>query len=787
MLMSRTTATLSFLVFTSLVFAQQTDSLLLRPEALAERDIYTPSASSKQKINIISGSRFPIEAADLPFSTYIITKEEIRRYGHETLVDALKMVPGIQVSQPGSALDGETFLMRGLLGNTYAKILVNDVPIKPSFSPSMPIGAQLPVKEAERIEIIYGAAAALYGSDASAGVINIITRSSEKPVFMQADLSVGSGVFSSMNVMFGGRLGRDKNILKYFAYGSNTQMERRNVFNDDSIFQTSPYLRPEAEKYFSQLSNYVDPAFDPLITNTPHQSRKIGFNIKYKRFVFSAEKFYRRDHSSIGLNPVAYSYSNPQTTTGESILRLNLTIQKEREKRNKRTDFTYLQHKVDNRSAALPLRNRLSYMLLASAKAKSNSLGFGSDSVGVYFVRDYDKYLNGLRYLYGNSSETRIEHLRNYRLLKNITLTMGINLKAVFGHPQMSLLGRPAIDIREQAFGGSGNFFIDTLTFTIYPELGLILEANAFGQLFYNGSRLKLTAGLNTATIGYTISESDGPTQLFLNRSPRLAGLFKLTKNLNMYGSWGTSYRFSTPYHQRNTYLVFSDYYQSIQTGFVPHTPEKAAAWEGGLRLRGKNDQVGADLNFFSNKVSNLIRLGLSEEWAPDSSWYFGQLAYKNVENASIRYTGGSASVNFGLSLNKKRFLESFLCFSWINPKINASEADIATYRLRQQRGNILTWQNSFFLFKKSTFILGLLRYKGVTRVYFPKEKDRFWTVDFTYRFAFNDRFDAYLKINNVFGKEYGGILPDADQADLLPYNPQQAQFLRIGMNYYIE
>ena len=70
---------------------------------------------------------------------------------------------------------------------------------------------------------------------------------------------------------------------------------------------------------------------------------------------------------------------------------------------------------------------------------------------------------------------------------------------------------------------------------------------------------------------------------------------------------------------------------------------------------------------------------------------------------------------------------------------------------------------NSFFLFKKSTFIMGLLRYKGVTQAYFPKEKDSFWTVDFTYRYAFNDRLDAYLKINNFFGREYAGIQTNAD------------------------
>ncbi|MBK8567545.1 MAG: TonB-dependent receptor [Saprospiraceae bacterium] len=771
----------------SLVFAQQTDTLLLHPEQLAERDIYDPLVSEKRKIKIVSGSRFPIEASDLPFSTHVITKEEIRRNGFETLVDALKYAPGIQVSQPGSALDGETFLMRGLLGNTYAKILVNDVPIKPTFSPSMPIGAQLPVKEAERIEIIYGAAAALYGADASAGVINIITRESEKPVFMQADLSIGSGVFSNMNVMFGGRLGRDKNLLKYFAYGSNTQMgNRNNTFNDVNLFRVTTYAPSYSDgQFLLKLPNHVGNEFRSLITNTPHQSRKIGFNIKYKRFIFSAEKLYRRDHSAIGFNPVAYSYSNPQTSTGESILRINLAIHKEREKRNKRTDFTYLRHQVDNRSSMLPVRNRLALMLWQAANAEASNAG--NSNVDSFFMRDYNKYMNGLRYMYGRSDEIRLEHLRNYRIMKDITLTFGLNLKAAWGYPNMSYLGRPAIEFREQAFESSGSLFFDSLTFSIFPEWSIVLESNTFAQLFYNGNRLKLTVGINNASIGYSITEGGGPSEFFSTRSPRLAGLFKLTQNINLYGSWGTAYRFSSPYHQRNSFFIFSDNYPKIQTGFVPHTPEKSAAWEGGLRFRNKNDRFGADLTLFSNKSTNLIRLGLLEEWAPDSSFYYGQLAYKNVEAASIRYTGGSLSVSTSFTLRQKRFSEGSISFSWINPRLDANEADIETFRLKQKKGSVIAFQNSFFLFRKSTFVLGLMRYKGVSTAYFPKEKDGFWTVDFTYRYAFTDRFDAYLKVTNLLGVEYAGILPEADKADLLLYNPQQTQFIKLGMNYYIE
>ncbi|CAG0906722.1 unnamed protein product, partial [Cyprideis torosa] len=129
--------------------------------------------------------------------------EEIREQGYYTLVDAIKHLSGIRVSQPGSGMDGETFLQRGLYGNTYTKILINGTPIRPSAVGAMPIGSQLPIRQAERIEVIYGPAATLYGPDAAAGVINIILKDSEYPTFAQADVEVGDDKLTRVSALFG--------------------------------------------------------------------------------------------------------------------------------------------------------------------------------------------------------------------------------------------------------------------------------------------------------------------------------------------------------------------------------------------------------------------------------------------------------------------------------------------------------------------------------------------------------------------------------------------------------
>jgi outer membrane cobalamin receptor len=759
----------------------QTDSLLLHPENLGERDIYVPMETNLKNIKIVSGSRFPVAAADLPFSTHVITREEIRTNGYETLVDALKMAPGIRVSQPGSAVDGETFLMRGLLGNTYAKILINDVPVKPAFVASMPIGAQLPVKEAERIEIIYGAGAALYGSDAAAGVINIITRESDRPVYMQADLSVGGGIYSSANVMFGGRLGKDKRIFRYFAYGSNVLFENRNIFYDqDYNYNPTTYERPDTNYANSNIfKNYAGTASKPVLTNTPHLSRKFGFNIKYKRLTLSGETMYRRDHSSLGYNPAALSYRNPQTFTGESILKFNLNIFKEREKRNRKTDLTYIRYNLDTRSSNLLVQNKFAQMLGESSEAQAKT-DTSNTALG-YFLNLYNRYIDGIRYQFGKSDEFRMEHVRNYRLFKYISLTLGANFKYAVGYPFTNYLSRPAATRDNNFIGFQNDFILDPETFPILPKKKELYEGNGFGQLFYNGEKFNVAAGVNYAA--YLPNLDEVANLGFIdNFSPRLSGLWNLTESVNIRSTWGRAFRAPNAYYQGTSYAIQSDNKPIVRRPDAPIFPEKTTSWENGIRWKADNGDIGADLTWFLSKTSRLLRYNSREFSMSGDSTYLGLLGYSNFDNTTIRYTGGQFSMFF----KTKNLVDGILSYSWLNYK-KADLNTLETFAIRPPKGSIFQFRQSFSPFKDSKVIFDLIRYKDIARKGGEKADNKFWTCDLVWLYNFTDRFSCYLKIINLFNQEYSGILPEGDPGDLLHYNPQSGFFLRLGMNYYIE
>ncbi|MCB0662908.1 MAG: TonB-dependent receptor plug domain-containing protein, partial [Saprospiraceae bacterium] len=284
----RTLPVLMLLTFWCTAFAQL-DSFPLFKKLGYEDMLFNNKSFEKQEF--LSASRTVKNVGDLPFTVHVITKEEIQRNGYVTLVDAMKTVPGVRVSQPGSSLEGEMFMMRGLIGNRYAKILINDVPIKPTGLLGMPIGAQLPIKQAERIEIIFGPAASIYGADASAGVINIITRTSERPVYVNADIAFGAESFRGLNLLLGGKMGKGKNIVRFSLFGSSTTFEdRRIIWDSVEVFQANNYFREPIEfqrtKDAGLLPNFADPDGDglPLFGKLPHTSRTFGLNFRWRNF-----------------------------------------------------------------------------------------------------------------------------------------------------------------------------------------------------------------------------------------------------------------------------------------------------------------------------------------------------------------------------------------------------------------------------------------------------------------------------------------------------------------------
>ncbi len=136
---------------------------------------------------IVSGGFTPVEAQKYGRSVSVVTSEEIEQRGITTVQDALRSVPGLMVTGAGDSFT--QVRIRGAEAN-HTLILIDG--IEASGGDSDYILSGLDTANIERIEVLRGPQSVFYGSNASAGVINIITKSGGIGTEYGGSLEVGS-------------------------------------------------------------------------------------------------------------------------------------------------------------------------------------------------------------------------------------------------------------------------------------------------------------------------------------------------------------------------------------------------------------------------------------------------------------------------------------------------------------------------------------------------------------------------------------------------------------------
>jgi len=144
----------------------------------------------------------------------VLTGEEILRAGHSSIPEALRMVPGLSVAR----LDSHTWIItaRGFAGEYAGKLLVmidGRSVYDPFFSGVSWELQDVPLEDLDRIEVIRGPGATVWGSNAVNGVINIITK---KASDTQGGLVVGGGGPQERAGMI--RYGGHTEIAQYRTY-----------------------------------------------------------------------------------------------------------------------------------------------------------------------------------------------------------------------------------------------------------------------------------------------------------------------------------------------------------------------------------------------------------------------------------------------------------------------------------------------------------------------------------------------------------------------------------------
>jgi outer membrane receptor for ferrienterochelin and colicins len=201
--------------------------------------------------SITIASKTQENISEAPGILYVISQEELKRFGGITLAEAIQRAPGLQFI--GSHLFPEnTMIMRGDLQSHYDNhllILINGRPFRDDIAggQNATFYQAFPLSLVERIEFIRGPGSVLYGTNAFDGVIDIITKKPVKEI--EADFAAGGG-------SFGGKLGHaDAGYNK----GDLSVIADVNYFHDDgwdfhatTVYPPDPHDVTGSMKYFKR-------------------------------------------------------------------------------------------------------------------------------------------------------------------------------------------------------------------------------------------------------------------------------------------------------------------------------------------------------------------------------------------------------------------------------------------------------------------------------------------------------------------------------------------------------
>jgi len=137
------------------------------------------SAQDLETITVTSATKSEQSIKDVTSNVEVITKEEIEERHFTTVVEALNTVPGISFTSNGGMGNTTSVFLRGM-DSKRILVLIDGVKYQDPSNTSGAAFSHLMISDIERIEVIKGAQSSVWGADASAGVINIITKEAKK-------------------------------------------------------------------------------------------------------------------------------------------------------------------------------------------------------------------------------------------------------------------------------------------------------------------------------------------------------------------------------------------------------------------------------------------------------------------------------------------------------------------------------------------------------------------------------------------------------------------------------
>ena len=147
-------------------------------------------AQTALPVVVVSATRSEQPITDVVADVTLVDRTAIERSGASSLAGVLERLPGVTVNRNGGPAATTNVYLRGAEGR-FTAVFIDGVRVDSQSTGGATWNA-IPLSQVDRIEVLRGPAAAVYGSDAIAGVVQIFTRQGEAGFFPSLRLGVGS-------------------------------------------------------------------------------------------------------------------------------------------------------------------------------------------------------------------------------------------------------------------------------------------------------------------------------------------------------------------------------------------------------------------------------------------------------------------------------------------------------------------------------------------------------------------------------------------------------------------
>ncbi|MDD2448964.1 MAG: TonB-dependent receptor [Sulfurimonas sp.] len=574
-------------------------------------------------IKVISAAGYEQKIVDAPASISVVSQEELKTRSYTTLLDAVREIEGVDIGESRDKTGQGSVSIRGM-GGDYTLLLIdgkrqNNVgDIYPNSFGGNQQNHIPPLEMIERVEIIRGPMATLYGADAIGGVVNIITK------------KISDEWIASVNV--------SQTIQSNDDYGDDRTLD---VAVMGPLIKDSLGLSLRASKYDKEASNpkYED-AIDPNGKIVP---RELGFGgggrtVANDNYNVGASLAYRphKKHEiifDIEKSHQEYDNSASQLGTSDSIERLPRAGYSEKQ------EFERSQWSLSHEGDWGFIKNKLSVYQITTKNLGRTLPLTASERVAVNSIFGADSFSD-----LSNAQKASLGQFlpRPDRVLETKQLTVDGKVDISLDNHKI-VLGLQYIDaeMEDGVFGMTNTASYSSGKIQPHKQWALFAEENWF--MF---DSFTLTAG----------ARYDKHDVFGSNTSPRIYGVYSFLDDFTIKGGVGTGYKTPKTSDLFDGIVGFGGQGTSPFIGNPDLKAEKSVNTEIAFYYENQRQDT-FNITFFQNDFKDKIQSGpnvssnIGSEWASLGYTNFSQMV--NIDKATIKgiEMAGKYNINSQIAL----------------------------------------------------------------------------------------------------------------------------------------